>query len=474
YFFRVRSMRAADSSSFSGEVKATACPFASAAPVTVGSLPTAATAEDLNGDGIQDVALLTTGGGNLVTLLGQGAGGVGTGNFAAPVSVPSGPSPVCLALLDANGDGVLDAVVGAQDDNTLYLHLGQGDGTFGAASPIATLAFSPTGIATGDFDEDGVLDLAVAGGGASIALLLGRADPGTPGVPNGTFAAPVSVNAAGVTRGILAYDWNGDGITDLATSGAGVRLLYGNGTNGKGDGTFSPGPAYSTDTTPNQMTTGDFNGDGIADLVVCNLGASTVSVFLGHGWGGVPDGTFAPAILVPAGTGPSTASVADWDQDGRPDLAVGNASATSILLGQGNGTFEAAQAFPTGGSSPLSAAVNDFNEDGAPDILACNRNSQSVTRQLAGCVATLSHALAIVSPNGGETWTGNQEHVVTWTKGVGVMTVDLQRSDDSGAHWRTLARGLVGTSYAYTAAAPWTTHVRFRVVESHAAQFADA
>jgi hypothetical protein len=386
---------------------------------------------------------------------------------------------VCLALLDVNGDGILDAVVGTQDDNSLYLHLGQGsggvgNGTFGPASLIATLEFSPTGIAVADFNADGLEDIAVAGGGASIAVLLGQ---GTTGVPNGTFAAPVSVSTGANTRGIIAYDWNDDGITDLAVSGGGIKLLYGNGSAGKGDGTFSLGPFYPANSTPNHLATADFNGDGIADFVVCNTGATTLNVYLGNGSGGVPDGTFTGGISVNTGTGPNTVAIADWDQDGRPDIAIASnntGNSTSILLGLGNGTFDAPQTFATGGSNPAAIAVNDFNEDGMPDLLACNQVTQSVTRQLAGCPSFLSHALAIVSPNGGETWAGDSQHTITWNKGAGVMTVDLQRSDDSGSHWRTLARGLTGSSYRYTVTAPWTTHARFRVVEGHAAQFRDA
>jgi len=479
YYFRMRALRAADSSSFSGEIKATACPFAAASPVIVGSFPTAATSEDLNEDGIQDVALVTTNGGNLVTLIGQGAAGVGNGNFAAPANVATGPGPVSLALADVNGDGILDAVVGTQDDNSLYLHLGQGaagvgNGTFGAAVLLDAVGFAPTGIAVADLNEDGLMDLAVAGGGSSVALLFGE---GAVGIPSGTFAAPVSVSTAAVTRGILAYDFNADGITDLAVSGNGVRLLYGNGVAGKGDGTFTLGPNYSASSTPNHMATADFNADGITDLAVCNTGSNNLSVYLGNGSGGVPDGTFAAGISVPAGTGPNAASVADWNQDGLPDIAVASnnsGNSTSILLGLGNGTFEAPQTFATGGNNPASVAVSDFNEDGAPDLLACNRASQSVTRQLAGCPSVLSHALAIVSPNGAEVWVGDTTRTISWTKGADVMTVDLQRSDDSGGNWRTLARGLTGTSYSYTVTAPWTTHARFRVVESHAVQFNDA
>src|SRR5262249_50738801 len=156
----------------------------------------------------------------------------------APQSVFAGTTPACLALLDVNADGILDAIVGAQGDNTLQLHLGLGgggvgDGTFGVPTTIATLPFSPTAIATGDFDEDGITDLAVAGGGTSIVTLRGL---GAAGVANGTFDTTVTVNTASQSRGLLVYDWNGDGILDLAVSGSGVRMLFGNGTSGKGDG----------------------------------------------------------------------------------------------------------------------------------------------------------------------------------------------------------------------------------------------
>jgi hypothetical protein len=479
YYYRMRSVRSADSSNTSGEIKATVCAFASAPPVTVGSQPMAAVSEDVNQDGIQDVVLVTNGGGNLVTLLGQGAGGVGNGSFAAPAFVPTGVSPACLALLDINGDGILDAIVGAQGDNTLQLHLGQGsggvgNGVFGAANLLATLSFAPTAIAVADFDEDGIADLAVAGGPTNLVTLRGL---GTAGVPNGAFDAPVTVSAVSQTRGLLAYDFNGDGITDLAVSGSGVRMLFGNGSSGKGDGTFTLGPSYSTGASPNQMAVADFNLDGLADLAVCNNGASSVSELLGNGTAGVPDGTFAPAIPVTAGSGPNTVHIGDWDHNGIPDMAIASnntSNNTTVLLGNGDGTFEPAQTFATGGSSPAAIAVNDFNEDGTPDLLACNRQSQTVTRQLAGCPGVLSSALAVSAPNGGETWAGNSEHTLTWTKGAGVMTVDVQRSDDSGVHWRTLARGLPGTSYAYTVTAPYTTTARIRVVDSHAAQFADA
>lgn len=479
YYYRMRAVRAADSSAFSGEVKGTACTFVNAAPVTVGSQPNGVQSADLNEDGIQDVVLVTTGGGNLVTLLGQGAAGVGNGTFAAPVNVATGALPVCVALLDVNADGILDAVVGAQDDNTLRLHLGLGaggvgSGAFGATATLAALTFAPTGIAVGDFDEDGIQDLVVAGGSPSLAHYRGL---GSAGVPNGTFAAPADIAAGGITRGVLVHDFNADGIADLAVTGGGLRIVFGNGASGNGDGTFTLGPNYTTSSAPNHIATGDIDGDGITDLVVCNTGSNSISYFRGQGASGVPDGTFAATVNLPSGTGPNAVQVADWDDDGRPDLAfAGNNTghATGVLLNLGGGTFEPVQLFPTGATNPGSVVAQDFNEDGTPDLFACNRTAQSVTRQQASCGGLLSSAITVTSPNGGELWNGGTEHTLTWIKGPGVMTVDVQLSTNGGTDWRTLASGLIGTSFSWSATGPTTTQARIRVVDSHSAQFADA
>ncbi|HEX5631971.1 MAG TPA: T9SS type A sorting domain-containing protein, partial [Gemmatimonadales bacterium] len=91
----------------------------------------------------------------------------------------------------------------------------------------------------------------------------------------------------------------------------------------------------------------------------------------------------------------------------------------------------------------------------------------------AGCIAPVASTVTVTAPNGGETWYGGTEHTLTWTRDPGVMTVDVQLSTNGGADWRTLAAGLTGTSFSWTATGPTTTAARIRVVDSHAAQIAD-
>jgi uncharacterized repeat protein (TIGR01451 family) len=111
---------------------------------------------------------------------------------------------------------------------------------------------------------------------------------------------------------------------------------------------------------------GDFNGDGKADLAVANGGSDNVSILLGNG-----NGTFQAAVNYNV-HGPRSVAVGDFNGDGKPDLAVANAFGTvSILAGNGNGTFAEAVNYGAG-SDPISVAIGDFNGDGKPDLAVAN------------------------------------------------------------------------------------------------------
>ncbi len=132
----------------------------------------------------------------------------------------------------------------------------------------------------------------------------------------------------------MTGDFNGDGKADLAVANKGtnqVSILLGN-----GNGTFQAPVTYATGTDPEYMVVADFNGDGKADLATANTTGNTVSVLLGNG-----DGTFQAASGMTAGGAPSAIAAADMNGDGIADLIVSNSSGNtvSIFLGKGDGTF---------------------------------------------------------------------------------------------------------------------------------------
>ena len=180
---------------------------------------------------------------------------------------------------------------------------------------------------------------------------------------------PLHTAGANALNGMAVGDFNGDGKADLAQAGAnGITILR-----GKGDGTFQAGVTYAagtaSGTVPQAVAVGDFNGDGHADLV-CGYG-NNISVLLGNG-----DGTFQTAVQYAAagpasGHGPAAVGVGDFNGDGVADIAaISEDNVTSVYLGNGDGTFAPAAGYGTsfGSLGQVTIAIGDFNGDGVADI----------------------------------------------------------------------------------------------------------
>lgn len=316
---------------------------------------------DVNEDG--DLDLISTSmaaGGAFVSL------GNGDGSFASSVSYAMGTQTYGVTVSDFDGDGHLD--IAAVDDigQTLYIAKGNGDGTFGAAISYASNA-NPRNMLSVDVDGDGDLDIVVANriaasGAATVFLSNG----------NGTFAEGVSYHAGLDTRRIRTGDFNGDGIADLLAINilSAPGLLLGN-----GDGTFKAEITILAGMVAAEGTVADFNGDGYADVALTKGSASEMQILLGNG-----DGTFNAEISMffPGGSRPVEA--ADFNNDGILDLAVGDTDGdrVSLHIGAGDGTFTLAKSWSVG-DFPMALASGDVNGDGILDVVAANTLGSSVT-----------------------------------------------------------------------------------------------
>jgi hypothetical protein len=360
--------------------------------------PSALAAGDFTGNGILSIAVGTRGG--VEVLLGNG-----NGTFQAPVFYAADPNSRVSSIVasDLAGTGRLDLATANPTTDTVSVLLGNGNGTFGAATNYTVGGQDPQTVAVGRFRPNGPLDLVTDDVGSnSVSILRGNG--------NGTFGTAAQYFAADSPSAVATGDFAGSGTADIVVTndpqgelGMGAVSVLLN----RGNGTFSPLPIQDSQPLIEGVATGDFRGNGVQDLVVTNEAAGSVSVFLGNG-----DGTFGAPHTFPAGIDPLAVIVGDFNGDGIPDLVVsegGGSTSVDLLLGNGDGTFKAPHQIPVGTTAP-GIAAGHFHNPNILDLVATDFQNNRVN---------------VILNNGG----GNFRDPVSYAVGMDPLSVavgDLQ------------------------------------------------
>jgi predicted nucleotidyltransferase len=355
-------------------------------PTGQNSGPKAIAIGDFNNDTRLDIVVANYNSGNIGIFLGYDSG-----TFSKITTYPTGSNsyPGSVAVGDFNNDNQLDIVVANVGSNNLGIFIGYGNGTFSAMIPYSTGSLSaPVSVVVGDFNKDGRLDLAVANSGTdNIGVLFGNG--------NGTFSSPTlySTGSGSEPLRLATGDFNNDNQLDIAIANLGsnsfsVLLGFVNGT------FFSPLNYFIADgSQPNSIAVGDFNNDSRLDIIVANMDVDNVGVFLGY----VTESFLnAPAYSTGPSSRPVSIAVGDFDNDTRLDVVVANNVTDNIMIlfGSGYGTFVSNTSYSTGnGSYSCAVSIGDFNNDSRLDIVVANSGTSNVGIFLSNGVGTFSNQI---------------------------------------------------------------------------------
>ncbi len=408
------------------------------APGNTGVLYLTMATTDLNGDGIPDVAAISapcpTGAPTCVaTYYGNRDGSFTNGTV---ITLESGQG-WGLATADLNSDGIPDLLVADISGNQL-IFLGNADGSFTQAPLLENPQGANGPVAIGDFNGDGIPDLALLTANNNMSIWLGKGD--------GTFTQQAaSLTLSGYPALSKAVDIDGDGILDLVEVGSKVDVFLGN-----GDGTFAPKSSFSSGGSIESAVIADFTGDGKYDLAIMEGSPSDgvyISMFKGNG-----DGTFTALSRSYSDSAEYSFSLGDFNGDGIPDLvsfifqdyygdpdAFNNTNSFKVYLGKGDGTFTTTLLSVPGFSS-TSGITADLNGDGLTDVITTRGGIPYNTDQ------TLASLLAQSG------WSASAE-ITGVTPSVGTHLVAASYSGDSNYAASTSA-GVTLTATAATLTSP--------------------
>ncbi|WP_324675064.1 malectin domain-containing carbohydrate-binding protein [Hymenobacter sp. GOD-10R] len=398
--------------------------YAGGSDVAVGSRTRGVVVGDIDGDG--DLDLLTANyipTGTVSVRLNQGGVQGGTpGTYGGGSDPTVGSFPQSVALGDVDGDGDLDLLAANSNDVTVSVRLNNGQGAFSGGSEVS-VGSGPRDLALGDVDSDGDLDLLTINDGdisnffsASVSVRLNNG--------GGGFGGGSNWSLNGGARGIALGDLDQDGALDLlvATSNSVVNVFRNN-----GQGRFTSGQEVRVGTDTNDLALGDVDGDGNLDFLTANYNGNSVSVRLNTG-----QGTFSGGTEVPLGPAIYSVSVGDLDGDGDLDLAASSFSenTVSVRLNQAPSLPTITSFTPTRGVAGTSVTITGTGFTGGTVVRFNSTTASGVTvtsaTQLTATVpaSATSGPISVTTPGGTASTSGLTPAVFTVTAAPVVTTTD--------------------------------------------------
>ncbi len=360
---------------------------------TVGTNPQFIVSCDFDKDGKPDIASANSGTSNISVLRNTGFNGLIS--FAPKVDFVAGTQPVSMTIGDFNGDGREDIAIARYNPSFLSILINTSNPGSISFAPVVNLtnAGNPKAITSGDFDGDGMIDLAVANTVAGSVSILRNNTIKCIGTLS--FVTLINITTGISPEGITAGDFDGDGKIDLAVANTGSATfsLLKN-TSNNGTISFAPKVDYITGNGPVGIAWGDIDGDNKLEIVTANYSANKISVFRNISIPGTI--TFSPKVDFITGTQPNSVSIMDLNGDNKLDIAVVNFVTNSLISVFRNlsssGTISLAPKVDfTTGTQSKNVSLTDFDGDGKPDLASCSLNS--------GTVSVLRNLISGVIPN---------------------------------------------------------------------------